>query len=108
MELDIAQLEFIHQKQRDLLLWVEKSTGYKFKITSLYRMNDPGIHGTLPLRATDLRTRSYEIGKAVETMINEAWEYDPDRPEMVCAYLHGKGMTLHLHTQTHQNTRLRE
>jgi len=104
MEIDIGQLEFISRTQRDLLMWAETKTGYKFTITSLYRIDDKGIHGTLPLRATDLRMRSKEVGQAIEKMINDSWTYDQSRPELKCALLHGSGTNLHLHIQTHQNT----
>ncbi len=105
MKVDIAQLEFIDKKLRNILVWAEKNTGFEYIITSLYRINDTGVHGTLPLRGTDLRCRNREIGREIEKLINEKWSYDFTRPEKECAFLHGTGANLHLHIQVHPNTR---
>jgi len=105
MRIDIGQLEFIDIKLRRLVLWLEKETGLEFTTTSLFRMNDDGVHGTLPLRGMDLRMRSKSIGQDIETYINDHWEYDDQRPEeKYCCFLHGKGSNLHLHIQVHPNT----
>lgn len=107
MHIDISQLGYYHPILRKLLLWLEKATGLKFTITSQYRIDDPGIHGTLPLRADDLRMRHEEVGKAIAKVINTVWIYDRHRPNMLCALLHGTGADLHLHIQVHPNTRIR-
>ena len=104
MRIDIGQLEFINKTLRVILLWVEKETGFEFTITSLYRMNDIGVHGQLPLRGTDLRVRDLMSGKVLEELVNDKWTYDPTRPDKKCAYLHGSGANLHLHLQVHPNT----
>jgi len=104
MKIDIAQLEFVHIKLRNLLVWTELQTGFEFTGTSLFRMNDKGVHGTLPLRGTDYRMRNKHVGEAIAKMINDVWKYDSKRPEKVCAYLHGKGSNMHLHLQIHPNT----
>ncbi len=104
MRIDTQQLEFIDKKLRDILYFVEKSTGFEFTITSLFRMNDPGVHGQLPLRGTDLRMRDKAIGSMIESLINSRRQYDPSRPEKKCAFLHGAGSNLHLHIQVHPNT----
>lgn len=104
MKIDIDQLEFIDRNLRDILLFIEKSTGVEFTITSLYRIGDSGVHGQLPLRGTDLRVRCYALGQVLEQMINEKFWYDPQRPELSCALLHGGGANLHLHLQVHPNT----
>lgn len=93
MIIDVSQLEFIDKKLRSILLWSEKTIGLSFTITSLYRMGDNGVHGSLPLRGTDLRMRDMVVGKVIEKHINENWSYDPKRPDMQCAILHGKGCT---------------
>lgn len=103
MRIDIGQLEFIDKTLRTILLETE-STGLDFTITSLLRIGDGGVHGTLPLRGTDLRMRDHVIGLAIESKINTEWKYDPTRPEKKCAYLHGEGANLHLHIQVHPNT----
>lgn len=104
MKIDINQLEFIDRKLRNILVWIESTTGMKFTITSLYRINDSGVHGELPLRGTDLRCRNKDIGTKIEKHINHNWTYDHTRPVKKCAFLHGKGLNLHLHIQVHPNT----
>lgn len=107
MKIDIAQLEFIDKKLREILLFVESKTGLEFTITSLYRMEDNGVHGSLPLRGTDLRVRNYDLGKLAEEIINTAYEYDNTRPEKNCAFLHGENSNMHLHVQVHPCTKPR-
>jgi len=104
MRIDIGNLNFIDEKLRKLLLEIELKTGYDFTITSLYRIGDPGVHGALPLRGTDLRMRNLEIGKAIAKLVNDHWTYDPNQPGKLCGLLHGSGFHLHLHVQVHPNT----
>ena len=104
MRIDTSPLEFIDKKMRKLLYFIEKETGQVYTITSLYRIGDKGVHGSLPLRGVDLRMRSRSVGKAVETLINNKYSYDPSRPEKACAFLHGIGSNMHLHLQVHPNT----
>ena len=104
MKLDIAQLEFIDRKLRDILVELEKQVGVEFTITSLYRIGDHGVHGSLPLRGADLRVRSASVGEELESLVNFSWKYDSERPSKNCAILHGIGSGLHLHIQVHPNT----
>jgi hypothetical protein len=104
MKIDIAQLDFIDPTLREILVSIEKDTGYEFIITSLYRIGDNGVHGTLPLRGCDLRMRNWEAGTAIAKLINEEWEYNYDAPHKLCGLLHGTGSNLHLHVQVHPNT----
>lgn len=104
MKIDIKQLEFINKDLRNILLFIEKETGHEHTITSLYRIDDGGVHGTLPLRGTDLRMRNESVGKIIESIVNNKYSYDPARPEKKCAFLHGSGSNLHLHIQVHPNT----
>jgi len=71
MNIDIGQLEFIDLKLRKILRHLEIETGYEFTITSLYRIGDKGVHGTLPLRGADLRMRNQQIGEAIAKLIND-------------------------------------
>jgi len=105
MKIDIKQLNFIDQNLRNILVWVEESTGLEFTITSIYRPGDSGVHGTMPVRGIDLRMRSPEIGREVIDLINERWMYDPLRSSMKCAILHGEKSNLHIHVQVHPKTR---
>ena len=104
MNIDIIQLEFIDSRLRTILVDLEENTGFEFTVTSLYRIDDDGVHGQLPLRGTDLRMRSIVAGEIMETLVNDEWIYDPSRPDMKCAVLHGEGANLHLHVQVHPNT----
>lgn len=104
MNIDYQQLEFIHPKLRRILIWLEAQTGFELTITSLYRINDPGVHGTLPLRGVDLRMRSEELGKKVAQLINDSWVYDPKRTQLNCALAHGLGSNYHLHLQVCHST----
>lgn len=104
MRIDIDQLEFIDRNLRDILLFIEKETGMEFTITSLFRIGDSGVHGQIPLRGADLRTRIESIGNEVAERINKKFWYDPNRPDMKCAIVHGSGFNLHLHLQVHPNT----
>ena len=103
---DTGQLMFLHEHQRAVLRWIASRFGMCFIVTSLYRMGDPGVHGTLPLRGTDLRCHSTEIGKAIKDSINAHWKYDPERPYKKVCRSHGPeiGAPLHLHVQTHPRT----
>lgn len=107
MKIDIGQLAFVDMRLREIADWIEKETGLEFTVTSLYRINDKGVHGQLPCRGIDLRMRDMFIGKEIERTINDEYIYDPNRPEMKCAILHGEGANLHLHLQTHPHTRVR-
>ncbi len=107
MRIDYKQLEFIDQKLRNLLEWVEDHFEVEWVITSLYRIDDSGVHGMLPLRGTDLRWRDHQLGAEVVRIINEEWEYDPNRPSKRCAIAHGEGNNYHIHLQVHSGTKKR-
>jgi hypothetical protein len=92
------------KKLRKLIQWVEIETRISFTITSLFRIDDPGVHGILPLRGVDLRVNNYLLGKCIETLINKHWRYDHTRPGLKCALFHDIGKGFHLHLQTHSNT----
>jgi len=65
------------------------------------------LHGTLPVRAVDLRFWCYENDqKAYEIMhwINKRWVYDPKRPEIDVAIIHDSGQGIHFHLQCSPNT----
>lgn len=104
MRIDVAQLEFIDKNLRAIISWLENHTGLQFTITSLYRLDDNGVHGALPLRGVDLRMRNIGIGDAIVKEINDNWQYDSKRESFKCAILHGKGSNLHIHLQVHTNT----
>lgn len=106
MHIDLKQLEFIDENLRLIALEVEEVFGSQ-TITSLYRMHDSGVHGQLPLRGIDLRCKIYCFGQEIEEYINEQWEYDYKRPKMHCCLFHDTGRGLHIHLQTHPNTRKR-
>ena len=94
---------FIHPLLRVILSEVEKEFGQKV-FTSLFRMDDPGPHGTLPLRASDLRERNQITGNAIKGWINSQWRYDTKRPKKKVCIFHDTGTGWHLHIQVHENT----
>jgi len=108
MKIDIENLNFISKSVRTILTELEQNTGLELTVTSLYRIGDNGVHGQLPLRGVDVRMRDEEIGKLVESQINETWFYDPNRPDLKCAVFHNVGRGIHLHIQAHPNTVKRE
>ena len=75
-------------------------------ITSAHRPGDLGVHGTYPeTRGLDLRCRNAAQGKVVCDYINSRYQYDPDRPDKMCAIFHKVGNgAYHLHLQSHPNT----
>ena len=105
MKADIAQMEFVDKTVRAIVTDLEEQTGLEFTTTSLYRIGDAGVHGTLPVRGIDLRMRNESVGGAITALINSRWQYDHKRPGMTCAVLHGEGRNLHIHIQSHPNTR---
>lgn len=107
MRIDLAQLEFVDERLRDMALDAEKHFRMEFIVTSLYRIDDNGVHGSLPLRGLDFGCGSKLIGDTVVEYINSKWSYDKLRPEKVCCMCHDVGQGLHLHLQVHPNTERR-
>jgi hypothetical protein len=107
MKIDLVQLEFIDRTLRSIVLEVESKFEVEFTITSLYRIDDDGVHGTLPLRGIDLRCRDQAFGDMIARYINSRWVYDPNRPGKNCAWCHDTGRGLHLHFQSHPKTKRR-
>ena len=105
MRTDYSQLKYLHVTLRLLLEWLENTTGLEFTETSSYKEGEGSVHNTMPCRGYDLRMRNKAIGEAICKHINEFWIYDDERPEKVCAILHGEGSNLHIHLQVHPNTR---
>jgi len=98
-----------HSKLQELMYWVV--THYSnVTLTEGYRKqrhrND--LHGTIPVRAIDIRSWNFPDPGKIEDRINGAWEYDPTRPGMKCAVFHDSGEGPHFHLQVHKRTRMRE
>jgi len=102
--IDLQQMDFIHPHLRAVLRWIESRFGFLLIVTSIFRIGDPGVHGTLPVRGIDLRCRIPSLGELITDITNRHWKYDPDRPEMTVAKCHDTGRGLHLHIQVHPNT----
>ena len=49
------------------------------------------LHGVVPVRAIDIRSRDYEDPEAVVAEINDTYQYDPDRPNKKVCILHDVG-----------------
>jgi hypothetical protein len=108
VKIDLSQLDYYDKMLKEILLYVEQQYGEQ-TITSQYRIEDTGVHGTMPLRATDLQCHDDELGETIENEINFIWQYDPARPAMsVCMYHDNRGAPgKHLHFQVHPRTKKR-
>ena len=104
MKADIGQFSYWSPMLVEIALAVEEHFGFEFTITSPYRIDDSGVHGTLPLRGIDLRCFDDEVGIIIEAWINRNWTYDSNRPHKMCCIFHDTGKGNHLHIQTHSNT----
>ena len=104
MKIDIGQLEFIHPLLREMVLDIERQFA-EFTVTSLFRIGDKGVHGTLPLRGIDLRCHDDRFGRRVAEYANDKWSYDPSRPAKVVCMFHNTGQGDHLHFQVHPKTK---
>lgn len=103
--IDIYNLEFIDKNLRLILAEVEAQFGPGI-LTSLYRIGDKGVHGTLPLRGIDERCKDSRIGEVKVDFVNSRWIYHPDLT-FNCALCHDVGQGLHIHYQTHPFTKRR-
>ena len=99
----IQDLEFIDSTLREIFHDLEQFMG-ELTITSLYRIGDNGVHGSLPLRGIDVRCREKAQGNLAESYLNGLWAYDPDRPDMNVCLWHDVGLGAHLHLQSHPKT----
>lgn len=107
MLIDLAQLEFIRPTLRKMVLSTEVEFKHDmlFKVTSLYRIGDNGVHGQLPLRGIDIACTDSQVGERVAAWVNNHYIYDHTRPWMKCCMFHDVGLGPHLHFQVHPNTR---
>jgi len=87
-----------HFKMVELLIWLEER--YEIVATSGYRRGDTGVHGTVPVRGLDIRSRIYSNPKEALDDINTNWIYDAERPNLQVALYHLN----HIHLQVHPNT----
>ena len=78
-----------------------------WRVTSLYREGDAGVHGTMPVRGIDIRCRDQAVGEAIAAQINRSWRYDVRRPSIEVAMAHNAGSGWHLHLQVHERTQRR-
>ena len=93
-----------HPKLISMLCWIIDTAGIVY-LTSGYRLGDTGVHGTIPCRGMDIRSRIYVSPRALCVRINAIWKYDPDRrPEKRCALIHGMSGNKHIHLQVHPKT----
>lgn len=65
------------------------------------------LHGTLPVRAKDIRSWQYKRPEEIVKTINTLWIYDELRPNKKVALYHNTGEGAHIHLQVHPNTRKR-
>jgi hypothetical protein len=93
---------------------IAASLGWNWTITSVWRSRaeDAELEGTgihCESRAADIRTKDAPPGAQADVVaqINNEWEYDPARPNLLVAYDKPHGDGPHLHLQVHYRTRLR-
>ena len=103
----LLQVAF-HPHMVTLMLWVFIRLS-KVVFTSTFRAKkvhekDSGIHGTIPCRAIDISSHIYDDPQSICKDINEHFQYDPKRPEYVCAQVHDVGLGEHIHLQVHDRT----
>ncbi len=91
----------------DILEWIYEKHDQNLVITSGFRKDDPGVHGQVPLRGIDIRSRIYSDPERLCRLVNDRWEYDTKRAEKDCALLHGVDFNKHIHLQVHPRTKRR-
>lgn len=98
-----------HPKLIELLIWLTFRTSKgKMILTSTYRSEDSGVHGTIPLRAFDLRSWVFKNPQDVADDVNKYWSYDPDRAWFNTCLCHDTGKGWHLHFQVHDKSILKD
>ena len=111
---DVSILRGLFEKQYDPILidiicYVAETYGVVITESFREKLHSNDLHGTDPVRATDLREWRYapHLAKEIEADINQRWIYDPARPKKNCAWIHKNRKTkgTHFHIQTHPNTR---
>ena len=95
----------LHHKMMELLIWyVERYGGDKLIITSMYRIGDKGVHGQVPCRGVDIRTRGvWEDPQRFVDEIYRVWEYGDGKHKV--ALFHDVGRGEHIHLQVRNETR---
>ena len=103
-------VEKYHSILIELILWLLQRYD-NIVITSGYRDGDKGVHGTSPCRGVDIR--SWNLSRVDSSAVSASelckdvnlhWQYDPSRPEKLCAILHDAGSGNHIHLQAHSHT----
>lgn len=91
--LEVENFCFVHFNQHAIL-------------TSIYREDDPGVHGVW--RGVDIRGKTFLLDELMKIAIhvNAKYQYDPKRPKKQVLFVHGEGENIHMHLQTHPNTRI--
>jgi hypothetical protein len=92
-----------------IVLEIAKEFGIFFTESYRKKRHRNDLHGTIPVRAIDIRSWIYPDKFAYDIMswINRRWIYDPDRPKMVVAMIHNSGKGIHFHIQICSKTIIR-
>lgn len=91
----------------ELLQWWHDKHPNKTIITETWRpaLHPGDVHSVKPYRAIDLRSWVFSAPETVAKMVNDAWQYDPERPRMKCCIYHSyRGGGKHFHLQVHPRT----
>lgn len=78
-----------HEILISIIMWLISDCHIPVCITCWFRRGDQGVHGTIPVRGVDLRSRTLGDPKAVAAMVNDAWVYagnDDSDLHRVCLY----------------------
>ncbi len=90
-------------KLTEILSWLDDQFTDKIIITCGYEERN-GVHGVIPVRGIDIRSKMFKDPDFVSEYINRNWSYDPERPNLKVALYHNVGRGDHFHIQVHPNT----
>ena len=93
-----------HPKLVEVVTWADQQYPKLLVFTSAHRPG-PGVHGTDPLRAIDLRSRHFIDPVVVCDNFNDEWDYGKS-PYKVCV-CHDSGQGIHFHIQVRDETKRR-
>ena len=92
----------MHPKLKEVFWW---SLNYFWDVvvTSAYRENDSGVHGTIPYRGIDIRSYIYPDVEDRVKCANATWDYGK-KGKKVFLY-HDAGSGNHIHIQVSMKTK---
>lgn len=98
MRIDVAQVFFVNEVLKEILLWIEYESGLDLIITK--------FNGTVKFKGVELAMRHQSVAEMIVELVNSKWVYDYNRRALKCADVQGIGCALRVHIQVHNNTRM--